>query len=534
MIYGSCGANWRMIFMPTIACLAGLLLAGSALCAAEGSIPAGRGAFDPDGYYDGYRCVALYGDLAYVGDSYGFVNVFDIAEPLVPVEIESRALDIGHRVRNLVIQDQLMFVTIDSGVVIVDLTTESVVWDWHTDFWFTYVSVDGDLMAVGYGWTELDPYLGGVKLFDISNPANPQEVGNPPEESDGYGLPFLSGQYLYAWSFVAPADGQEAVLDVYDISDPSIMIPTNHEYLGGAPPREVLIREGLMYAAGPDPGFVILDLADPEAPAVVGQFEPPPYGLGLQVSLGDRVAYLCSWSYGIYGVDVSDPQNPILVAHFETPGYAIEGELRGEVLYVADISEFLAVNVELRAGACCLPEGGCSVEYDVTCEYELGGTFLGEGTECLGDLNGNGFDDGCEPAGACCLGDNTCVVANKYDCETSMEGEYSGDETVCGTDVNGDGIDDACLDPYCCEGIVGNAWDLTGDYVTISDISALIDAKFIALTCDVLNPCLAEADINQSGGPFPSCEDITIGDITMLIDYLFITGPTKMTLPSCF
>jgi hypothetical protein len=33
-----------------------------------------------------------------------------------------------------------------------------------------------------------------------------------------------------------------------------------------------------------------------------------------------------------------------------------------------------------------------------------------------------------------------------------------------------------------------------------------------------------EADANQSGGLDPKPDDITIGDISTLIDYLFITG----------
>jgi len=54
----------------------------------------------------------------------------------------------------------------------------------------------------------------------------------------------------------------------------------------------------------------------------------------------------------------------------------------------------------------------------------------------------------------------------------------------------------------------------------------MVDAKFITGTCDGIIECLSEADINQSGGSEPTCDDITIGDISYLLDYLFITGPT--------
>ena len=86
----------------------------------------------------------------------------------------------------------------------------------------------------------------------------------------------------------------------------------------------------------------------------------------------------------------------------------------------------------------------------------------------------------------------------------------------------------------CCEGYVGDA-NGSGDPVpTIGDISTMIDAKFIAGTCDGRITCIAEADINQSAIGEGSCDDITIGDISMLIDYLFITGPeTFGPLPTC-
>jgi len=84
----------------------------------------------------------------------------------------------------------------------------------------------------------------------------------------------------------------------------------------------------------------------------------------------------------------------------------------------------------------------------------------------------------------------------------------------------------------CCDNRVGDANAQGGDEPTISDISVLIDAKFITGTCNGVIGCTLEADINQSGGANPTCADITIGDISVLIDYLFITGPT-LGLPDC-
>ena len=79
----------------------------------------------------------------------------------------------------------------------------------------------------------------------------------------------------------------------------------------------------------------------------------------------------------------------------------------------------------------------------------------------------------------------------------------------------------------CCSGQVGDVNVSGADIPTIGDISSLVDHLF-------LDPrafdCTAEADINQSGGSYPTFYDITIGDISELVDHLFIT---KAPLPSC-
>jgi hypothetical protein len=82
----------------------------------------------------------------------------------------------------------------------------------------------------------------------------------------------------------------------------------------------------------------------------------------------------------------------------------------------------------------------------------------------------------------------------------------------------------------CCFGRVGDVNGLEGDEPTIADVAMLIENVF--RNRPVL--CAAEADINQSGGANPqqgSNGDITIGDIALLIDYLF---QSHRPLPHCF
>jgi hypothetical protein len=66
----------------------------------------------------------------------------------------------------------------------------------------------------------------------------------------------------------------------------------------------------------------------------------------------------------------------------------------------------------------------------------------------------------------------------------------------------------------------------------LGDIMMLVDAKYISENCDKIT-CLAEADVNQSGGANPTCDDITLVDVMTLVDFLYITGPGSAVLFNC-
>jgi hypothetical protein len=70
----------------------------------------------------------------------------------------------------------------------------------------------------------------------------------------------------------------------------------------------------------------------------------------------------------------------------------------------------------------------------------------------------------------------------------------------------------------CCHGLVGNANGSIDEVPTLGDISVMIDMLFIS---GKEVACLAEADINLSGGCNPTRGDITIGDLSMFINTSF-------------
>ena len=77
-------------------------------------------------------------------------------------------------------------------------------------------------------------------------------------------------------------------------------------------------------------------------------------------------------------------------------------------------------------------------------------------------------------------------------------------------------------DPGCCVNRVGDVNGLDGDEPTLGDIMYLVN--FLYINPAVVPPCIAEADVNQSGGIVPVLTDITLADIMVLVDYLFVSG----------
>ncbi len=71
-------------------------------------------------------------------------------------------------------------------------------------------------------------------------------------------------------------------------------------------------------------------------------------------------------------------------------------------------------------GACCLPDGGCSVTSEAEC-FESGGLRWTEGADC---------QDDCPPTGACCLPDGACAILIEDACENDG-GFFQGDGAPC-------------------------------------------------------------------------------------------------------
>ena len=109
---------------------------------------------------------------------------------------------------------------------------------------------------------------------------------------------------------------------------------------------------------------------------------------------------------------------------------------------------------------------------------------------------------------------NTGYPANTCDDDNCPDVYNPGQE-----DNDGDGTGNAC----CCADITGNVNCDTGEIIDIGDLTRIIDYLFISyeLIC-----CPVEANVNGDPGGI-----VDIGDLTALIDYLFISYTSPVPCP---
>lgn len=175
----------------------------------------------------------------------------------------------------------------------------------------------GDLLYAVLG--ELDSGTPGLAVLDISDPADPQLLGqyNHAPFTHGGAIVQVQGDYAYMG---AMADGV-LVLDISDPADPqyhgSFQPDPAWPGIANYPPnaRGMAIADTIMYLAYDAGGLRVLSISDPSAPYQLAQYLNPQHPIltnpaynNVQL-LGDRL-YVATDFCGLEVLDVSDPLAP--------------------------------------------------------------------------------------------------------------------------------------------------------------------------------------------------------------------------------
>jgi hypothetical protein len=195
--------------------------------------------------------------------------------------------------------------------------------------------------------SQLSRFTSGIRVYDISTPQKPVEIGFMPVEGLGpQRLWYTVGRYAYA--AIHFSDFVDHIFTVIDMIDPRKPQVVGRAWIpgmwtgGGETPtwpkgrryalHHPLVAGNIAYGAWRDGGLTVIDIADPTNPKLmVHCHNEPPYGpgthsplpipsRGLLVLLDEPTFDNCKegrrhiWLY-----DVRDPKKPVPISKFPEP-----------------------------------------------------------------------------------------------------------------------------------------------------------------------------------------------------------------------
>jgi len=227
---------------------------------------------------------------------------------------------------------------------------------------------------------------GGLRIIDVTNVANPIEVGSYTTYGVGAEA-IVSGQIVYLISMIYyddPGDGCMCSDRIYyfhaiNVSNPhspvevanSIVSYSQQGYSYGesayVATAEIEILDNQAYLALAGVGAYRIDVSDPaHLPA---ESELPASGSSEDVeAIGDYI-YVADGPQGLHVINVSDPINPIETARYDTPSFVRNVAVDENYLYLSVEDGFWTANIltpDVPLGFSAYPQGGRSQRLIVT------------------------------------------------------------------------------------------------------------------------------------------------------------------------
>ncbi|MBC8204469.1 MAG: T9SS type A sorting domain-containing protein, partial [FCB group bacterium] len=188
-------------------------------------------------------------------------------------------------------------------------------------------------VAVSDSFAYIAAYNYGLMIVDITDPANPVENGNFNTPGEAYDVA-ISGE----WAFVA--DGHSGLWAI-DVSD-----PFNPQYGGFIdPPGNAFVRKIAVsgnyayFTANSSTGLLVYDITDPTNMIEAGNYTPFYSYDGLIVF--NSVLYSVSSPFGLTILDVTNPVNIFEISAYEVSGIIYDVEKTGDLAVLLNTYERL-------------------------------------------------------------------------------------------------------------------------------------------------------------------------------------------------
>ena len=175
----------------------------------------------------------------------------------------------------------------------------------------------------------------GLEVIDIHNPTNPKRIAKL--NVGGFTTAVaVSGNYAY----ITDITSSNAALHIIDISNPETpQLVGECRSCGSALGIEVIGNNA--YLAVGSAGLAVIDVKNPANPQLVGSYHSS--GNICHVTVSGNYAYLSAGETGLEIIDISNPLSPQHVSGYDTAGYANDIVIHGDYAFLADMSRGLQI-----------------------------------------------------------------------------------------------------------------------------------------------------------------------------------------------
>ena len=271
--------------------------------------------------------VCVTGNHAYVADYTNGLVIVDISDPANPTTVghfPSRIGNFGYTAAAIGVAVSGNYAYVANWyddlyiIDVTDKTNPTLANTYTIDDGADSITISGDLAFIAAEWA-------GVDIIDISDPINPVFIGNYNTDDLAEDVA-IQNNYAY----IADRDDGVIIVDISDLANPSFVSSCDTPYDANS----IVVSGAYAYVADAD-DTLIIDISNPTAPAIVGQYDT---GDAWGIALDGNYVYVGDGDNGVVVLNVNDPANPVYAGSYDTAGYAGGLNIVSNLVYVADDS----------------------------------------------------------------------------------------------------------------------------------------------------------------------------------------------------